>query len=114
MCEKGNVMEPELVLDNYSRIWKWSPGLLKYFMLDGDNSGSFTLNELHKARGPLYRMARGLEVEPIPEYAKDELVEFNMSDVGEVVYGTVLSFDGSKQIYTLEVRLARDKVRKSP
>jgi hypothetical protein len=104
--------EPEILLDNYSRVWQYNPTTVKYYMAGGDGNG-LTLSQLHNARGPLFMLSKGEEVQPIPVIPIGAMAEFNMSDVGGIAYGTVKSFDDEKQIYTLEVRIGRDKVSKS-
>lgn len=105
-------MEPDIVVDNYQRVWRFDAAKLKYFMIDGDGNG-LTFQQLHDARGPVFTVAKGKQVEPVPPIQNGEMVEFSMADVGGYAYGTVTAFDEDKQFYILSVQIARSKVRKT-
>jgi hypothetical protein len=106
-------MEPEFLLDNYSRVWHYNSTKMAYFLVGGDVNNGLTLSQLFNARGPLHAINKGEEVQPIPVIPTGQMAEFNMADVGAVAYGTVKEFDDAKQVYTLEVRIGRDKVKRS-
>jgi hypothetical protein len=101
------------MIDQTGKIWEYNEVYKEYHCI---NAGGFrfytSLLGLMQDHGPLFKVARGEEIEapfePIPE---GRWVEFNVGD--SVLLGRIKSYDDGKLFYEVIVNVGRGQVRES-